>query len=87
MSPTGLLLLQGELSPVLLHAVSQRHPELGLLGVGHTLPPLLNVGKGRVRDGVGGGGSPRDYGSGSSSRSSSNARPQERRSRCAHHRE
>lgn len=57
---TGLLLLQGQLSPGALHAVSQRHPELGLLLERHALPSLLDVGERRVGDGVGGGGAADD---------------------------
>lgn len=53
---TGLLLLEGQLIPILLHTVAQGHPQFGLLGEGHALPPLLDVGQGRVRDGVVGGG-------------------------------
>lgn len=85
--PTSFLLLQSELSPVLLHAISQRHPELSLLLVGHALPSLLNVGKGRVGDGVGGGSRSPDNGDRDRSPGggSSDARAQERRSRCAHH--
>lgn len=64
---TGLLLMQGQLIPVLLHAVAEGHPQLGLLGQGHALPPLFDVGQGRVRDGVVGGsrdGSGRGRGTG-----------------------
>lgn len=50
---TGLLLLQGHLGPVNLHAVSEGHPEVGLLLRRHDLPSLLNVCEGRVGDGVG----------------------------------
>lgn len=49
---TGLLLLHGQFLPVGLHAVPKRHPQVGLLLRGHVLPSLLNVGKGRVGDGV-----------------------------------
>ena len=49
---TSLLLLNGHLVPVDLHAVTERHPQLGLLLRGHTLPTLLDAGKGRVRDGM-----------------------------------
>lgn len=38
--------------PIDLHAVTERHPELGLLLRGHTLPALLDAGKSRVGDGV-----------------------------------
>lgn len=58
---TSLLLLESQVSPVLLHAVAQGHPQLSLLLQRHTLPPLLNVGQGRVGDSVGGGGSPGDH--------------------------
>lgn len=51
---TGLLLLDCQLVPVALHAVAQGHPEVGLLLEGHALPSLLDVGEGRVGDGVGG---------------------------------
>lgn len=53
---TGLLLLEGQLIPVLLHTVAEGHPQFGLLGQRHALPPLLDIGQGRVRDGVVGGG-------------------------------
>lgn len=59
---TGLLLLEGELGPGALHAVPERHPEVGLLLEGHVLPSLLDVGEGRVRDGVGGRGTADDHG-------------------------
>lgn len=59
---TGLLLLEGQVGPVLLHAVAQSHPQLSLLLQRHALPSLLDVGQGRVGDGVGGGGSPGDHG-------------------------
>lgn len=49
---TGLLLLEGQLLPVGLHAIPQRHPQVGLLLRGHVLPALLDVGKGRVGDGM-----------------------------------
>jgi hypothetical protein len=49
---TGLLLLHGQLLPVQLHAVPERHPQVGLLLWGHVLPSLLDVGEGRVGDGV-----------------------------------
>lgn len=51
---TGLLLLEGQLSPASLHAIPQSHPELGLLLHRHAFPSLLNVGQRRVGDGVGG---------------------------------
>lgn len=49
----SLLLLHGQLFPVGLHAVPKRHPQIGLLLWGHVLPSLLDVGEGRVGDGVG----------------------------------
>lgn len=50
--PTSLLLLQGQLSPIALHAIAQGHPDIGLLLRRHSLPPTLDVGEGRVGDGV-----------------------------------
>lgn len=50
---TSLLLLHGQLLPVNLHAIPKRHPEIGLLLRGHVFPSLLDVGEGRVGDGVG----------------------------------
>lgn len=50
---TGLLLLHGQILPIHLHAVSERHPQIGLLLRRHLLPSLLNVGKGWVGDGMG----------------------------------
>lgn len=41
---TGPLLMERQLGPVLLHAVSQSHPQLGLLLQGEALPSLLDVG-------------------------------------------
>jgi hypothetical protein len=61
-SPTGLLLLQGQLLPVALHAVTQGHPQIGLLLERHTLPSLLDVGQGRVGQGLGGHGAGRQPG-------------------------
>lgn len=58
---TSLLFLQGQVGPVLLHAVAQGHPQLSLLLQRHALPPLLDVGQGRVGDGVGGGGGSGDH--------------------------
>ena len=49
---TGLLLLQGQLLPVSLHAVPQRHPQIGLLLGRHVLPSLLDVGECRVGNGM-----------------------------------
>lgn len=54
--PTSLLLLQGQLSPIGLHAVAECHPHIGLLLRRHLLPPLLDVGEGRVGDCVDGAG-------------------------------
>lgn len=51
-SPTSLLLLESQLLPVNLHAISKGHPEISLLLGGHGLPSLLNVGEGGVGDGV-----------------------------------
>lgn len=50
--PTGLLLVQSQLVPVSLHAVSQLHPQLGLLLGGHGFPALLDAGEGGIRDGM-----------------------------------
>lgn len=61
-SPTGLLLLQGQLLPVALHAVAQGHPEIGLLLERHSLPSLLDVAEGRVGQGLGGHGAGRQPG-------------------------
>lgn len=60
--PTGLLLLQGQLLPVALHAVAQGHPQIGLLLERHSLPSLLDVAEGRVGQGLGGHGSGRQPG-------------------------
>lgn len=59
---TGLLLLNGQLLPVALHAVAQGHPQVSLLLERHALPSLLDVGEGRVGDGVGGLGAAGDQG-------------------------
>lgn len=56
LSLTSLLLLEGKVGPVALHAVAESHPELGLLLHGHLLPSLLNVGERGVGDGHGGSG-------------------------------
>lgn len=61
---TSLLLLEGKLGPVLLHAIAKSHPELGLLLQRHALPSLLNVGQGRVGDGMARGGPAEDRGRG-----------------------
>jgi hypothetical protein len=53
---TSFLLSEREVVPVVLHAVPQGHPQVGLLAGRHALPSLLNVGEGRVRDGVARGG-------------------------------
>ena len=49
---TSLLFLHSQLLPVGLHAVPKRHPQVGLLLGGHVFPSLLDVGEGRVGDGV-----------------------------------
>lgn len=49
---TSLLLLHGQFLPVGLHAVPQRHPQIGLLLRRHILPSLLDSGQGRVGDGM-----------------------------------
>jgi len=49
----GLLLLEGQLSPVGLHSVAEGHPEISLLLWWHALPSLLDIGEGWVGDGVG----------------------------------
>lgn len=49
---TSLLLLQGQFLPVGLHAIPKSHPQVGLLLRGHIFPSLLDVGQGRVGDGV-----------------------------------
>lgn len=91
---TGLLLLEGQFVPVLLHAVAQSHPQLGLLGQGHTLPPLLDVGEGRVGNGVVGGGRGHGRGGGTGDNGSggeggggglAETRAQGSRSRLTHH--
>ncbi len=51
-SHTSLLLLQRQLSPVRLHPIPQRHPQIRLLLRRHALPSLLDVRQGRVGDGV-----------------------------------
>lgn len=43
-APTGLLLLQRQVGPAALHAVTQGHPQVGLLLERHSLPALLDVG-------------------------------------------
>ena len=52
---TSLLLLESQFCPVLLHAIPQSHPQLGLLLQRHALPPLLEVRQGRFGDGCRGG--------------------------------
>lgn len=52
----SLLLSKRELSPVGLHPIPQRHPQLSLLLRRHGLPSLLDVGQRRIGDGVGGSG-------------------------------
>lgn len=54
---TGLLLLQGQVVPVNLHAVTELHPQLSLLLRRHGLPTLLDTSQGRVGDGMLAGGS------------------------------
>lgn len=54
---TGFLLLEGQVGPAGLHAITQSHPELGLLLERHALPSLLDVGEGRVGNGVSRGSS------------------------------
>lgn len=49
---TGLLLVERQVMPAILHAVAQRHPQLSLLLHRHRLPSLLDVGERRVRNGV-----------------------------------
>jgi hypothetical protein len=50
---TSFLLLQRQLGPVDLHAITQGHPQLGLLLRRHGLPALLDTGQRRAGDGVG----------------------------------
>lgn len=52
MGRTSLLLLRGQLLPVDRHAITEGHPQFGLLLRRHLLPALLNVGEGGIRDGV-----------------------------------
>lgn len=49
---TGLALLYGQFMPIVLHAVPQCHPQIGLFLRGHPLPSLLNIRKRRIRYGV-----------------------------------
>jgi hypothetical protein len=49
---TSFLLLHSHLLPVHLHAVPKRHPQVGLLLGRHVFPSLLDVGEGRVGNGV-----------------------------------
>jgi len=58
---TSFLLLQRHLGPIGLHAVTQGHPQVGLLLRRQGLPSLLDVGEGRARDGVGGAAGGRSY--------------------------
>lgn len=53
---TSLLLLDRQFRPATLHAVTESHPQVSLLLERHALPSLLNVGKSRFGDRVGGGG-------------------------------
>ena len=41
--------------PIILHAVPQCHPQIGLFLRGHPLPSFLNIREGRIRYGVLGG--------------------------------
>lgn len=77
---TSFLLLEGQLGPVGLHAVTQSHPELGLLLEGHALPSLLDVGEGWVGDGVSRGSSRGQGGS-----AAHKALAQQVGGRCAQH--
>lgn len=52
---TSLALLNRQLMPIVLHAVPQCHPQIGLLLRGHPLPSLLDFCQGRIRYGVLGG--------------------------------
>ena len=47
---TSFLLLQRQLGPIGLHAVTQSHPQLGLLLRRHGLPSLLDIRQGRAGD-------------------------------------
>jgi hypothetical protein len=77
---SSFLLLEGQLGPVGLHAVTQSHPELGLLLEGHALPSLLDVGEGWVGDGVSRGSSRGQGGS-----AAHKALAQQVGGRCAQH--
>lgn len=77
---TSFLLLERQLVPVDSHAVTESHPKVGLLLKGHALPSLLDVGEGRVGDGVSGGGSGREGG-----RAAHQALAQQVRRRSAQH--
>jgi hypothetical protein len=81
--PTSFLLLKSQFGPVLLHAIPERHPEFGLFGRRHALPSLLDVGQGRVRDGVSGGSGAVDHDGGGSGDGSDSA--QHLGGRCSHH--
>lgn len=59
-SRTGLLLLDSQLGPAALHAITQGHPQIGLLLQRHALPSLLDVGEGRLGQSLGGIGADRD---------------------------
>lgn len=54
--PTGLLLLQRQVVPAALHAVTQSHPQVGLLLERHSLPAFFDVGQGRVGERLAGHG-------------------------------
>ena len=49
---TSLLFLECQLLPIGLHAVTEGHPQIGLLLRRHVFPSLLDVGERRVGDGV-----------------------------------
>ncbi len=49
---TSFLLLHCQCGPVLLHAIPQCHPQIGLLLRGHGFPSLLDIRQGGVGDGV-----------------------------------
>lgn len=49
---SSLFLLHGQFLPVGLHAIPQSHPQVGLLLGRHVFPALLDVGQGRVGDGM-----------------------------------
>ena len=81
---TGLLLLDGQLLPVALHAVAEGHPQVSLLLERHSLPSLLDVGERRLGDGVGGLGAA-GGGPGDDAAASGDALAQHARCRGSHH--